>query len=348
MQWRSYHYFYFISCNSYPAFIGLLVFPITGLHYLHLPAASAAAGTTRGVPLPQEAAACQVSAGIVLIAFVALLITMLSIISRTFIPTFTRFVTDLPQLSLSLQNIPFLPDSDFLANEVDSLMKEMTNVSVDALKSSLSMILSIFGKFIDFVIILFVTFYLLKDGEEIKVFLASLFPHKDYARVLNLFNRILRCILFRAGTLCHHGHRSILLLRCAARALCLRFRLRFRYQANSSGARTDRRLRLWNDPDRATQAPGLTLQTLAFYVVLTQINHNFVYPTLIGKSLNLHPIAIILGIIFGGELLNAAGMFLAVPVIVILQDRHRGHLQGPAGSIPAAHERCRCPKPESK
>ena len=54
-------YFYFISCNSYPAFIGLLVFPITGLHYLHLPAASAAAGTTRGVPLPQEAAACSVS-----------------------------------------------------------------------------------------------------------------------------------------------------------------------------------------------------------------------------------------------------------------------------------------------
>ena len=33
-----------------------------------------------------------ISAGIVLIAFVALLITMLGVISRTFIPTFTRFV----------------------------------------------------------------------------------------------------------------------------------------------------------------------------------------------------------------------------------------------------------------
>ena len=53
--------------------------------------------------------------------------------------------------------------------------------------------------------------------------------------------------------------------------------------------------------------------------MLTQINHNFVYPLLIGKSLNLHPVAIILGVIFGGEILGPAGMFLAVPFIVIVK-----------------------------
>ena len=67
----------------------------------------------------------------------------------------------------------------------------------------------------------------------------------------------------------------------------------------------------------ATVNPLMALQTAGFYLILTQINHNFVYPTLIGKSLHLHPIAIILGIILGGELLDAAGMFLAVPFIVI-------------------------------
>ena len=67
----------------------------------------------------------------------------------------------------------------------------------------------------------------------------------------------------------------------------------------------------------ATENPFLALQTAIFYLVLTQVNHNLVYPTLIGKSLNLHPIAIILGIILGGELLGAPGMFLAVPFIVI-------------------------------
>ena len=67
----------------------------------------------------------------------------------------------------------------------------------------------------------------------------------------------------------------------------------------------------------ATVNPMVALQTAGFYLVLTQVNHNFVYPTLIGKSLNLHPISIILGIVLGGELLGPAGMFLAVPFIVI-------------------------------
>jgi predicted PurR-regulated permease PerM len=67
----------------------------------------------------------------------------------------------------------------------------------------------------------------------------------------------------------------------------------------------------------ATVNPVTALQTAGFYLLLTQINHNFIYPTLIGKSLNLHPIAIILGIVLGGELLGGAGMFLAVPFIAI-------------------------------
>ena len=69
----------------------------------------------------------------------------------------------------------------------------------------------------------------------------------------------------------------------------------------------------------ATESSSLVLQTVLFYIVLTQINHNFVYPLLIGKSLNLHPVAIILGVIFGGEILGPAGMFLAVPFIVIVK-----------------------------
>ena len=33
----------------------------------------------------------------------------------------------------------------------------------------------------------------------------------------------------------------------------------------------------------------------------------------------LHPVAVILGIVFGGEILGAAGMFLAVPFMVIVK-----------------------------
>ncbi|MBO6210532.1 MAG: AI-2E family transporter, partial [Schwartzia sp.] len=64
-----------------------------------------------------------------------------------------------------------------------------------------------------------------------------------------------------------------------------------------------------------------------FYLLITQANHNFIYPTLIGKTLHLHPIAILLGLLLGGCLLDAPGMFLAVPLMVIvrlvIEDIHR-------------------------
>ncbi len=274
------------------------------------------------------------AAGLVLIVSVSLLIGLLALISQTFIPTFTRFVADLPQLSTSIQNIPFLQNSDFFATEFDELMKELTNVSVGALKSSLSMIISVFNKFIDFVIILFVTFYLLKDGEEIKVFLAGLFPKKDYTRVLRLFNRILQALRIY---ICSQ------LVLCSITAIIVfsYFSLRglpyasvFAFVSGISefipvlGPTV---ASAFGTILTATQTPWLTLQTIAFYIILTQINHNFVYPTLIGKSLNLHPIATILGIILGGELLDAAGMFLAVPVIVmckiIIEDIYEDRLE---------------------
>ena len=56
-----------------------------------------------------------------------------------------------------------------------------------------------------------------------------------------------------------------------------------------------------------------------FYLVLTQINHNLIFPLLIGKTLNIHPIAIMISLLFFGKILGVLGMFLAVPIIVIFK-----------------------------
>jgi predicted PurR-regulated permease PerM len=50
--------------------------------------------------LPQAAAA-----GLVLITFVLLTIALLAVVSSTFVPTLTKFVTDFPQISEKLQSI---------------------------------------------------------------------------------------------------------------------------------------------------------------------------------------------------------------------------------------------------
>ena len=54
-------------------------------------------------------------------------------------------------------------------------------------------------------------------------------------------------------------------------------------------------------------------------IVMTQINHNLIYPNIVGKALDIHPITTILGVVLGGEILGTAGMFLAVPCIVVVK-----------------------------
>ena len=262
------------------------------------------------------------SAGIVLVSFVFAALALLTIVSSSFIPTFTKFIHDLPNLTEDFKKIPYIEDSEFFRMEMDNLWSELMNTGVTALKSSLSLLLSLFNKFIDIVIILFVTFYLLTDGESIKSYVAGLFPEKDYTRVLDLFNRILTAlrvyvfsqlviccitgiVVFSYFTLRDLPYASVF---AVVSGICEFVPVLGPTVASAFGTILT-----------ATQSPVMALQTLGFYVVLTQINHNFIYPTLIGKSLHLHPIAIILGIILGGEVLNAAGMFLAVPIIVIIK-----------------------------
>lgn len=262
------------------------------------------------------------AAGLVVIVFIALLAGLLVLLSLSFVPTFRNFVADLPNITLSLQNIPFVSDSDFLHTELDGLLANLRSLSTELLKSSLTFLLGVFGKFMAFVIIIFVTFYLLKDGKSIKIWLAGLFPQASRRRVLHLFNDILRALRVYIFSQ---------IIMCAITGIVVFLYFEFAGLPYASvfavisglgefipvlGPTAASAFGLFLT---ATESSSLVLQTALFYIVLTQVNHNFVYPLLIGKSLNLHPVAIILGVIFGGEILGPAGMFLAVPFIVIVK-----------------------------
>ena len=261
-----------------------------------------------------------IAASLVLIAFLALSLLLLALVSSSLIPTFTRFVTDFPQITDKLRHISLLQDSAFLGSELDNLWGELKTASIDALKSSLTILLSLFSKIIDIVLILFVTFYLLKDGEAIKEYLATRFPQDDTIRVLRLFNKILESL---RTYICSQ------LVICCITAVIVFLYFTLRGLPYASVFATVSGIceflpvlgptvaSVFGTLLTATEDPVVAPQTAGFYLVLTQINHNFIYPTLIGKSLNLHPIAIILSIILGGEVLGAAGMFLAVPFLVI-------------------------------
>ena len=263
-----------------------------------------------------------VASAIAIIAFILVLAALASIISRSVLPSFQRFVAELPTIGQSLQQLPFLSDTDFVQDEFVNILDRLRSVGAELLRASLSFLLVAFGKVIDFVIIIFVSFYLLKDGLTIKLWLADLFPHTARRRVLRLFDTLLialRAYICSQIVMCVitgvvvFAYFKLMGLPYASVFALLSGVSEFVPVLGPTVASTLGTLMT------ASAMRELTVQTALFYVALTQVNHNIVYPALVGKSLHLHPVAVILGVVFGGELLGAAGMFLAVPFIVIIK-----------------------------
>ena len=66
-----------------------------------------------------------------------------------------------------------------------------------------------------------------------------------------------------------------------------------------------------------THSLKLTILVIVVCVVVQQIDGNLVYPNVIGKSLEIHPLTIILLLLVAGNLAGLLGMILGVPVYAV-------------------------------
>lgn len=65
---------------------------------------------------------------------------------------------------------------------------------------------------------------------------------------------------------------------------------------------------------------SLALYTLIFFVVVQQIDGNFFYPYIMGRTARVHPLVVILSIIVGWSMAGFIGVILAVPSAVMAQE----------------------------
>ena len=54
-------------------------------------------------------------------------------------------------------------------------------------------------------------------------------------------------------------------------------------------------------------------------LVLQFLEGNILSPLIVGKSLHMHPVFIMFGLLVGGEIAGVAGLIIAVPVLAILK-----------------------------
>lgn len=260
------------------------------------------------------------AAGIALLAFISAFILLITIITQSFLPAFTKFITDFPTISNQFFERTNSLDLPFISTDLDNIWNELFNTGIVALKSSLEIIFSLFNKVIDGIVILFVTFYLIQDHENIKSQITNLLPENVKERIQNLIKNILTAL---------HAYLKGQLIICVNTGFIVFLYFIITdipyapvFAVISAVAEFVPVLgptiaSVFGILIALTISPVLAAQTALFYLILTQVNHNVVYPTIIGKTLNLHPITIILSIVLGGEILGAKGMFLAVPIVTI-------------------------------
>ena len=58
---------------------------------------------------------------------------------------------------------------------------------------------------------------------------------------------------------------------------------------------------------------------LILYLIIQQVEGNLLVPRILGRTLNLHPLIVLIGIILGGSLVGILGMLLAAPVLATVR-----------------------------
>lgn len=62
-------------------------------------------------------------------------------------------------------------------------------------------------------------------------------------------------------------------------------------------------------------SPSLALKTTIVFLIIQQVESNFISPYVLGKTLGLHPLVVFLALLVGGQFLGLWGLVLAVPLV---------------------------------
>lgn len=68
-----------------------------------------------------------------------------------------------------------------------------------------------------------------------------------------------------------------------------------------------------------TIGPWQMLWVVVIVIIVQQVDGNFVYPNIIGKTLKIHPLTIIIILLAAGNIAGIPGMILAIPFYAIVR-----------------------------
>lgn len=185
---------------------------------------------------------------------------------------------------------------------------------------------SIIGKITTLVLLLitvpFILFYMLKDGEKLVPNIERVFPEKQRDNIKGLLQQLnktlsdyisgqaIECLF--VGTFTFLGYLLIGVDYAFLFGVIAGLTNLIPYLGPYLGLAPALIYTFFDSPTKA-------LLCIVVVLIVQQVDGNVIYPNVIGKSLNIHPLTIILILLVAGNLAGILGVFLGVPVYAILR-----------------------------
>ena len=261
------------------------------------------------------------AAFLALVFFIGIAALAIAWIVNTLVPGLQQFVVNVPDLvnpqkiSLWIISLNLPPEFMEYANQ---LMDNAQEFAINAVKSSLLPAVQALSGIVELIGIPFITFYFLKDGRELKRMMVSFVPPQEHQKMLSFFDEVDRVL---GGYI--KGQLAVCLLSgVSVFFFFLLFELP--YAAVFAAIIAAGELIPVFGPLTAAVFAVMFAMTISFataikvalfYFVMLQITDNIVYPSLIGKAIQVHPVIILSGLLLFGSLYGVLGMIMAVPAM---------------------------------
>lgn len=210
-------------------------------------------------------------------------------------------------------------DPDALAAEISAYVMMLVNIVSSNLANFFGFIANVV---LVLVIVPFILFYFLKDGENIYEGFVRMMPKKhqesirglllDMDRTIGLFIRGQATVALSVGVLMFIGFQIIGLNYAVLLALLAMVTNVIPYIGAFLAAAPALLVGLAHSPQMAIKALIVT-------VIAQQLEGNLLSPLIMGKGLAIHPLTIILLLIVSGAVLGPVGLLFAIPGYAILK-----------------------------
>jgi len=247
-----------------------------------------------------------------------------------FLADLQDLIQRLPDYAFKLQQILIHLQEDYRRFDLPDYVLDLIDHNIQGLEEQLTaqlersynFLIGLFGRVLLLLLVPVLTYYFLRDEQSLKNSLLALFPRRSRRRLVSMAGEIdaalgayirgALLVSLAVWLLTYIGLLALGMNHPLVLSIIVGITNLIPYIGPIIGALPALMISI-------LEQPLLSLKVLILMVVVQQVEAQLITPYIIGKSVRLHPLAVILILLAAGKLFGIAGLILALPVVIILR-----------------------------